>query len=248
MNALGPLVPELGGSSLSVLLMAGLLGLRHATDPDHIAAVSTLVLGRTDGAGRARTLGMAWGLGHGTTLFLLGLPIVLFRRHLPPAIHQAAELAIAAIIVGLAVRLIIRWRRGYFHVHPHSHDGVPHAHPHLHEHPRTATHPERHGHRHVEAIGRSPRAAFAIGLVHGVGGSAGAGILLVSAAPSAAAGVMALLLFALGTTVSMTALTWLLGALLTRGPGPGRVRWLIPALGVLSLCFGIWYGLDRLTL
>jgi ABC-type nickel/cobalt efflux system permease component RcnA len=243
MESLDQWISQLGNGPASVLLVAVLLGLRHATDPDHVAAVSTLVLGnRADGAAHARTLGLAWGAGHGTTLFLFGLPIVLFRKYLPPAVHTAAELAIAAIIIGLAIRLLIRWRRGYFHVHPHQHDGVLHAHPHMHEQPGSSAHPELHGHRHAEAIGRTPLTAFSVGLVHGIGGSAGAGVLLVSAAPTAWSGVAALLLFALGTALSMALLTSLLGALL----GRGRVGWLVPALGILSLCFGIWYGMETL--
>jgi hypothetical protein len=104
-----------------------------------------------------------------------------------------------------------------------------------------------HQHRHTEAIGRSPLAAFGIGLVHGVGGSAGAGILIVSAAPTATASVLALLLFAIGTAASMTLLTSLLGAILVRRPAAGKLGWMIPALGVASLGFGLWYGLHALT-
>lgn len=246
MHAFDQWISQLGSGPGSILLVALLLGLRHASDPDHVAAVSTLVLGNRAGAARtARILGAAWGMGHGTTLFLFGLPIVLFRQYLPEVIHQAAELAIAAIIIGLAVRLLVRWRRGYFHAHPHQHDGVPHVHPHLHEHSLKVVHPEAHVHRHAEVIGRTPLAAFGIGLVHGIGGSAGAGILLVSAAPTTTAGVVALLLFAVGTAVSMTLLTAFLGAVLARHQ-PARMRWVIPALGVLSLCFGIWYGLGTL--
>jgi len=82
--------------------------------------------------------------------------------------------------------------------------------------------------------------------VHGIGGSAGAGILLVSAAPTPSAGVVALLLFALGTAISMTLTTAAFGALLTRGPVARKVNLLIPALGILSLIFGVWYGVDAL--
>ena len=249
MNFLDQWMGQPGDGVWSVLVVATLLGLRHATDPDHIAAVSTLVLGdRTQGARRARSLGAAWGLGHGTTLFLLGLPIVLLRKMLPEAVHRAAEVAIALIIVFLALRLLWRWRRGYFHAHPHAHDGVAHVHPHLHEHSRKTGHPEVHHHRHAEAVGRTPLGSFGIGLVHGIGGSAGAGILLVGAAQSATAAVLALLLFALGTAASMTVMTYALGALIDHRPGIRKIRWLIPALGLVSLCFGVWYGLEALAI
>ena len=247
MNTLDQWISHAGGSLGTVLIVALLLGLRHATDPDHIAAVSTLVLGdRTGGVRRARVLGAAWGLGHGTTLFLFGLPIVLFRRYLPDAVHQVAEVAVGAIIVLLAIRLLIRWKQGHFHAHPHQHDGVLHAHPHLHE-QHGAAHAEPHQHRHTEAIGRSPFAAFGIGMVHGIGGSAGAGILIVGAAPSGTASVLALFLFALGTAASMTLLTSVLGFLLVRRPATRRIAWIIPALGLASLGFGVWYGLHALV-
>jgi ABC-type nickel/cobalt efflux system permease component RcnA len=247
MNPLDHWITLLGTSPGSVLIVAILLGLRHATDPDHIAAVSTLVLAdQRDGVRRARILGTAWGLGHGITLLLFGLPVILFRRYLPDPARQVAEVAIGVIIVLLAIRLLFRWRRGYFHAHLHTHDGVPHAHPHLHEHARKAPHPEPHPHRHAEAIGRSPVAAFGIGLVHGIGGSAGASILLVSAAPTTAAGVVALLLFAIATAISMTLMTAAFGALLTRGPAARKIHLLIPALGILSLIFGVWYGVEAL--
>jgi len=142
MNPVDHWITLLGTSPGSVLIVAILLGLRHATDPDHIAAVSTLVLAdRSAGMRRARTLGTAWGLGHGATLLLFGLPVILFRSYLPESARQVAEVAIGVIIVLLAIRLLLRWRRGYFHAHLHSHDGVPHAHPHLHEHSRKVLHP-----------------------------------------------------------------------------------------------------------
>ena len=104
-----------GGSIWIVLAVAVLLGLRHASDPDHLAAVSTLVAnGRDRATRRAGELGLAWGLGHGLTLFAFGLPILLLDSYLPERAQQAAETAIAVVIVYLAVRLLVRWRRGAF--------------------------------------------------------------------------------------------------------------------------------------
>src|SRR5215208_398103 len=100
------------------LLVALLLGLRHATDPDHLTAVSTLLLADTrHAAKRAMALGLAWGVGHAATLFAFGFPVVLLRRHLPQPIQRGAELIIGVLIALLAVRLLVRWGRGFFHVH-----------------------------------------------------------------------------------------------------------------------------------
>src|SRR5215210_5146990 len=115
-----------------VLLISLLLGLRHASDPDHLAAVTTLIASEEPEAVRKATfMGLSWGLGHGTTLILLGLPLVLLGQYLPERIQQSAEVAIGVIIVVLAGRLLVRWRRGIFHAHAHSHDGGE-THRHLH--------------------------------------------------------------------------------------------------------------------
>ena len=123
MFGLDDLIAEWGrdGGIAVAFLVALLLGLRHATDPDHLTAVSSMILAERDGGRRgALRLGLAWGAGHALTLLALGLPFVLWGDALPERIQQLAELAIGLLIVGLAVRLLVRWRRGYFHVHPHA--------------------------------------------------------------------------------------------------------------------------------
>jgi ABC-type nickel/cobalt efflux system permease component RcnA len=231
-----------GGGLVIAFLVAVLLGLRHATDPDHLTAVSSVVLGEREAGRRGATvLGLAWGCGHALTLIALGLPFVLWGDALPERVQQAAELAIGALIVGLAIRLLVRWRRGYFHVHPHHHGEVVHVHPHVHE--TAHEHPEAHGHAHAEALGRTPLAAFGIGLVHGVGGSAGAGILLVSSIEDPTAAAAALVLFAAATALAMALATWAFGHVLTRERVAARLESAVPVLGVLGMLFGVWYAL-----
>ncbi|MGZ8397553.1 MAG: HoxN/HupN/NixA family nickel/cobalt transporter [Gemmatimonadales bacterium] len=237
-------IAGLGGNGLMALVVALLLGLRHATDPDHLTAVSALILSdQRDGARRAGALGLAWGLGHATTLLAFGLPVVLFRRYLPEGLIRGAEVAIGLVIIVLALRLLFRWAQGYFHIHSHSHDGVQHSHPHVHE-GRRASHPAGHIHPHAQALGRSPMAAFGIGMVHGIGGSAGVGILVVGAASSQVTGVTALVLFALATALSMALVSSCFGYALARGSVARRAGSLIPALALASLVFGAWYTLE----
>jgi hypothetical protein len=220
------------GAGLAVVaLVAVFLGLRHATDPDHLAAVSTLVAStRERAARRAGLLGLAWGGGHALTLFAFGLPIVLFDAYLPDRVQQGAEITIGLVIVTLSMLLLVRWRRGAFHAHVHEHGDGPHLHVHSHE-------------RGERLRTRSARSAFGIGLVHGVGGSAGVGVLLVATISSAVSSVVALALLAAFTAVSM--------ALLSTGFGAGLVRLpmarLAPVLGVTSLAFGVWYALGALS-
>jgi ABC-type nickel/cobalt efflux system permease component RcnA len=237
-----------GAGLVVVLLVALLLGLRHATDPDHLTAVSTLVLSRPHGGRRAGMLGIAWGSGHALTLLALGLPVVLAGRLLPDSARSAAEVAIGAVIVLLAVRLLVRWRRGYFHLHPHAHGDLRHAHPHVHEHPITDDHPGEHAHDHAHPgdLGRTPLAAFGIGLVHGVGGSAGASVLLLGAGPDTTAGAIALVVFAAGTALSMAVASLAFGATLAHRVTGRRLESAVPVFGTLALAFGAWYALGAL--
>lgn len=203
-----------------VLLVAILLGLRHATDPDHIAAMTTLVAsGREHAARSAARLGAWWGVGHGITLVVFGIPILLAERFLPERVQQGAETAVAALIVFLGLRLLVRWRHGYFDLHAHPH-------------------PERE-HRHSV---RTPLGAFGVGLVHGMGGSAGVGLLLLAAIPSETIAVASLLLLALFTAVSMTLVTVGFGLTMTSRPAAAISGTLVPVLGAVSLAFGLWYA------
>jgi ABC-type nickel/cobalt efflux system permease component RcnA len=237
-----------GDVLLVVIAVAVLLGLRHATDPDHLTAVSTLIACGDERSGRrAGSLGLSWGLGHATTLIAFGLPIVLFNGYLPRALQQGAEVAVGVVIVTLALRLLLRWRRGCFHAHLHQHDRSGHRHLHAHERPRAeAAAPDRHDHAHPQRLGRSPLQAYGIGLVHGMGGSAGIGLLLLAAIPNHVEGLVALVVFAFFTAVSMAIASTSFGFALSRGPVLRRFAAIAPALGVLSLLFGTWYALGAL--
>jgi ABC-type nickel/cobalt efflux system permease component RcnA len=231
-----------GDAFLLVIAVATLLGLRHATDPDHLTAVSTLIAsGDERGARRAGILGLSWGAGHATTLIALGLPIVLFDSYLPTGIERTAEVGIGILIIALAIRLLIRWRRGHFHAHLHEHGTESHRHLHAHRQPDGSSTSHAHGHR--APTGRSPLQAYGIGLLHGVGGSAGVGLLLLAAIPSQMEGLVALLAFAACTAISMAVASTTLGLALARGPILRGFATAAPALGALSLAFGAWYAL-----
>jgi hypothetical protein len=201
-----------GTSLVLVALVATLLGLRHATDPDHLAAVTTLVAsGRERAARAAAVLGGFWGAGHALTLFAFGLPIVVFEAYLPERAQQAAEASVGLLIVGLAVWLLVRWRRGHLHARVHGH-------------------------------GRTPLGALAVGLLHGMGGSAGVGVLLVATIDDALLGAVALGVLAVFTAASMTLLTAAFGLALSTRPLVRSYGGVAPVLGTLSLAFGTWYA------
>ncbi len=225
-----------------ILLVSLLLGLRHASDPDHLAAVTTLIASEEERkrVRKAGLMGFLWGLGHGTALVLVGLPLVLLNQYLPEVVGKVAEVAIGCIIMLLAVRLLIRWRRGLYHVHAHHHDGGE-AHRHVHSHASD----EAHGHAHGVPK-RTPLSSYGIGLVHGIGGSGGLTLLLLSTISDEVQATGALLLFAAGTAVSMALLSTAFGLVIAGGPVARNFERVAPVLGVLSVAFGAWYALGAL--
>lgn len=234
-------------SPLMALLVALVLGLRHATDPDHLTAVSTLVFAEEQhGPRKAGWLGLCWGLGHASTLTALGLPIVLTSFRFPERIGQGAEALIGVVIMVLAVRLLWQWRATALHTHVHSHDGAAHVHLHAHAEPLAGHDATAHVHSHATALGRSPLAAYGIGLIHGIGGSAAVGLLLVSSMASRGEAVAALLLFAGGTAISMAVVSASFAFALERGPVLRQVSRIMPLFGAASLAFGTWYGMVAL--
>jgi high-affinity nickel permease len=219
-----------GTTTLIVVLVAIVLGLRHASDPDHLAAVSTLVASGKERAARtAARLGLSWGLGHATSLFVFGLPVVLYSAYLPEPVQSWAETSVGFVIIALAVVLLTRWRRGAFRTVGHGHGSDRHAHVHAgpHEHRKT----------------RTGRQAYVIGLVHGLGGTAGVGLLLLASIHSKLLAVVALALFALFTALSMALLSTGWGAALGSAPVRRSFNRIAPAIGTVSLVFGIWYAL-----
>jgi hypothetical protein len=200
-----------GTTAAIVVVVAVLLGLRHASDPDHLTAVTTLIAsGRDRAARRAAHLGLTWGLGHATSLFAFGIPVVVAGAYLPSTVQSGAETAVGAIVVLLAASLLLRWRRGALH---------------------------------TRAKTRTAAQAYAIGLVHGMGGTAGIGVLLLAGIRDQALAVAALGLFALCTAVSMAVVSTGFGLVFDAGRVRRSFDRLAPVLGVASLAFGAWYAL-----
>lgn len=232
-----------GSNLLFVLLISLVLGLRHASDPDHLVAVTTMIVGGPEEGNvrAAARLGTYWGAGHATSLVVFGLPIMFFRGFLPEPVQQAAEAGVGVIIAALAIRLLVRWKRGAYHAHAHQHAALDEKHAHLHKHEH-GPHDIGAGHSHPPIAARSPLQAYGLGVVHGIGGSAGVCLLLLATIPDLTTAVIALLIFAAGTAVSMTAMSSIFGRLLTTQRVRVRFVSLIPAFGVASLVFAAWYS------
>jgi ABC-type nickel/cobalt efflux system permease component RcnA len=225
----------LAGAPLAVSLgIAFVLGLRHASDPDHLVAVTSLVAADDGDVRAAARLGTWWGLGHAVTLLAIGLPLIALKSQLPAWLERGAEVGIGLVILVLAARVLVKWTRGDYTAGPHVHHGEADDHRHL-RHGAGATHP----HRNL----RTPRQAFAIGTLHGLAGTGAVVLLLVAALPNRLEAAAALAVFAPMSVVSMAACTSAFAWVLTRPlVEPLYRRLLIPALGAFGLVFGLWYA------
>jgi hypothetical protein len=229
----------LDGAPLPVALgLALVLGLRHASDPDHLVAVTSLVAARDGNPRAAVGLGAWWGLGHATCLIAIGLPLIALKSDLPGWLERGAETAIGALVVALAGRVTWKWLKGDYRAGPHRHGASADVPSGTHRHLRRGD-AGNHRHRHL----RTPAQAFAIGLLHGVAGTGTVALLLVAALPGRLEAVAALSVFAPMSILSMATFTGLFAWVLTRRLiEPVYRAVLIPALGLFGLVFGLWYA------
>jgi ABC-type nickel/cobalt efflux system permease component RcnA len=218
--------------------LGSLLGMRHALEPDHLAAVSTLVTGERSGL-KAAWLGACWGLGHTLTLLTAGAALVFLRAEMPARASDAFELLVAVMLVGLGLRAIYRAARQGPDgpVYPHHHGRLVHVHPGV----------PAHMHIGRWTLARRP---LLIGAVHGLAGSGALTALVLATLPSTAARLTYMALFGLGSTVGMAALSGMLGWPLGRlAKHPALARGISLAVGSISTSLGLWWGfplIDRL--
>lgn len=211
--------------------LGSLLGMRHALEPDHLAAVSTLVTGERSGA-KAAWLGACWGLGHTLALVCAGAVLVLLRAEMPAAAADLFELGVAVMLVGLGLRAIYVAARlgadGPAYIHHHGH--LVHVHPGA----------PAHVHIGTWTLARRP---LLVGAVHGLAGSGALTALVLATLPSTAARLVYMALFGLGSTVGMAALSGLLGWPLGRLARHERLaRAVSLTVGCVSTALGAWWG------
>jgi ABC-type nickel/cobalt efflux system permease component RcnA len=228
-----------------------LLGMRHATDADHVIAVST-ILTRSRRFIDSTVVGAIWGLGHTITVLVVGLLIIGFNVVIPPPVGLAMEFAVAVMLILLGLlNLTGTMRRITERLTPpaplHGHD---HAHLHAHE---TGDEPHPHDHAHLHGHGSDPGllASFGwyqllrplvVGLVHGLAGSAAIALLVLAGISDAGLALIYLVIFCAGVAAGMAILTTVIGLpfLVSRTRSERINRWLTIGSGVLSLAFGIY--------
>jgi high-affinity nickel permease len=205
---------------LPTLGLGFLFGLQHATDPDHVVAVATIV-SRTRRFDAGALIGAFWGVGHTATIVTVGMAIIVFNLTVTPAVSLSLELVVAVMLLVLGVFRIVRF------VQDRDDEDQPET---------AASMGFRSA---LQTVGRAQAArSIGIGLVHGLAGSAAVALLVLSTVRNPYAAAAYLLLFGLGTIIGMTAITALL-ALPFRAPLPTLNRGLAIATGVGSFVFGL---------
>ena len=233
---------ELGSGALAALVLGLLLGLKHATDADHVVAVSTIV-SEYRNAWRGLWVGASWGLGHTTPLLIVGVIILLLKDPAAEFYEDYApflEFGVGIMLVFLGVQVFWNFRRRRIHVHEHEHEEDPHRHLHTHE---LATTPESH-HGFLQ-MGKPffRLKSYVVGVVHGLAGSAAVMLLVLTtdAVSSFVVGLLYILLFGIGTVISMGAITLLMGIPFSMSGRFERVNRAIAGVaGVASISFGLF--------
>ena len=189
--------PEL--STFSVLVIGFVLGLQHATEADHLAAVSTIVSEKKN-LFTASIVGGLWGVGHTISLFTVGLVVILLKFQISESLEAKLEACVGAMLILLGLNALRKlFQASKVHVHSHEHDG--HKHVHIHAHSKSA---EESHHR------LSPRSIF-IGMVHGLAGSAALMLLVVPTIKSESVALLYILIFGIGSIGGMMAMSFLIG-------------------------------------
>ena len=232
-------------TSVGVLALLGLgllFGLKHATEVDHVVAVSTVVSEHRN-VWRSALVGALWGAGHTASLVIVGVLVLVFRIAIPGFVANWLEFAVALMIIALgsiAVLRVLR-KRADVHLHRHSHDGHSHVHIHFHEHGTEHT-PTAVPHSHaVSRIGIKP---LLVGAMHGLAGSAALTLLVLTQIQPVPLGLLYLGLFGVGSTFGMLLMSGLIGlpfALSARRLS-GFNYGLQTIAGALSVAFGLWYA------
>ena len=222
-------------STFSMLAIGFVLGLKHAIEADHIAAVTTIVSQRKSVVGAA-LVGTLWGVGHTASLVIAGLVVLFLRIEIAEHTAMALEFGVAIMLIGLGTNVLWKVARGArVHAHVHSHGGVEHTHPHVHE----PAHEQSAGEHHGYGFLARP---LAVGMVHGMAGSAALMLLVLSTVTSPVVGLAYIGVFGVGSIAGMTIMSALvsLPVRLTATRFAHAERAMQCLAGLFGLSFGLY--------
>lgn len=224
---------------LPLIPLAAAMGIRHAFEADHIAAITTITAGDR-GWRKAAAVGFVWGAGHTTALLVATVILVSTKLVIPAGVASYLEAAVGIVIVILAVRLLHDLAGGRFHAHRHEHGSVSHAHPHAHERPHQAAH-----HHRVELMARP----FAVGLLHGAAGSATLLLTTLATTGSTTEALLSVLVFGIGSIAGMAFASSVVSLPLRFSAQRGNVAFqlLTGVIAVGSIAFGLHYCYSALS-
>lgn len=220
---------------MTVMILGFALGLKHALDPDHMVAISTIV-SESRSVKKSSLIGTFWGLGHTLSLLLAGVAVIALKVRISDRVALLMELAVALMLVALGLNSMLKPLRGWkVHIHRHTHDGSSHIHLHVHRPGKEQSH------RHPHLIGFGARPFF-VGMVHGMAGSAALMILVLATIPSAVAGLIYIAVFGLGSVGGMLVMSSLISLpfVLTRRRFSKLSEGLQVVVGLFSLSFGLF--------
>ncbi len=233
---------------LPVLLLGLLFGVKHATETDHLAAVSVIVSERRGWRAAARA-GALWGLGHTLAIVAAGLLVLALHVAIPVRLARLLEIVVALMIIALGGAALARALRSRtdIHVHEHTHDGVRHRHLHFHD-PAGAHAADAHDAvPHLHRLGSGGLKPFLVGIVHGLAGSAALTLLVLAQIASVPLGLLYLALFGVGSIGGMAGMSLALSLPFSAvAARPGLHRGLRIATGILSLGFGLVYAWSQI--
>jgi len=241
------MLEETALTSLSAFALLGLglvFGLKHATEADHIVAVSAIVSEQRSLL-RSATVGALWGVGHTVSLIFVGIIVLALRVAVPESVAHWLEFCVALMITVLGLSALLRAlrRRRDVHLHEHKHDGVVHVHLHFHEH-ETEHKGVVAAHSHaVSRIGFKP---LIVGAMHGLAGSAALTLLVLTQVDSTVLGLLYLAVFGAGSIAGMLLMSGLIGLpfALSARRFNGFHYGLQSIAGALSIAFGLWYAYE----
>ncbi len=222
---------------LYIFVIGFLLGLRHALDADHIAAVATLATRSRSTSETVRT-GIAWGLGHTVTLFVVCAAVLVMDVGFPEQVASLAEFFVGLMLIGLGADVVRRTVAKKLHLHGHSHDEAGY-HLHLHGHRKNSPHDEAaHSHRHPTGL---PTRALMVGLMHGLAGSAALLLLAVTEQGDMTAALIYVALFGIGSMLGMAVLSFTIALPLRASARFARlgVNGFNTAIGLATVALGI---------